>query len=76
MDTSVSHKPSAQTGLPEVFADWFAARGWQPRSHQLDMLDSSTSYSRLACQIDLTKEMNVTSSPTHGPSGQWTQPCR
>ena len=40
MDTSVSHNPSAQTGLPEIFADWFAARGWQPRSHQLDMLET------------------------------------
>src|ERR1700722_17947452 len=24
--------------LPEVFADWFAARGWTPRRHQLAML--------------------------------------
>src|SRR5580658_3153310 len=28
--------PSAT--LPEVFADWFAARGWTPRRHQLAML--------------------------------------
>jgi len=24
--------------LPEVFARWFVARGWQPRAHQLDLL--------------------------------------
>jgi ATP-dependent Lhr-like helicase len=24
--------------LPEVFARWFARRGWQPRAHQLDLL--------------------------------------
>jgi len=24
--------------LPDVFARWFASRGWQPRSHQLDLL--------------------------------------
>src|SRR5262245_30858449 len=25
--------------LPEVFARWFAARGWAPRAHQLALLD-------------------------------------
>ena len=25
--------------LPPVFAQWFAARGWQPRAHQLALLD-------------------------------------
>ncbi|MEO9873710.1 MAG: ligase-associated DNA damage response DEXH box helicase [Anderseniella sp.] len=40
MDSAVSHKSSTQAGLPEAFADWFAARGWQPRSHQLDMLET------------------------------------
>lgn len=24
--------------LPDVFARWFAARGWEPRAHQLDLL--------------------------------------
>src|SRR6187399_540823 len=24
--------------LPDVFARWFASRGWQPRVHQLDLL--------------------------------------
>jgi ATP-dependent Lhr-like helicase len=24
--------------LPEQLEDWFAARGWRPRRHQLDML--------------------------------------
>ncbi|MEM7636993.1 MAG: DEAD/DEAH box helicase, partial [Pseudomonadota bacterium] len=38
MDTAVSHTSSTPAGLPGQFADWFAARGWQPRSHQLDML--------------------------------------
>lgn len=27
--------------LPQVFTHWFAARGWAPRSHQLDMLDAA-----------------------------------
>src|SRR3984957_1419882 len=27
--------------LPEPFADWFAARGWSPRPHQLAMLDAA-----------------------------------
>src|SRR5262245_58993214 len=26
------------TELPDVFARWFAARGWQPRAHQLELL--------------------------------------
>ena len=26
------------TALPEAFSRWFAARGWQPRDHQLDLL--------------------------------------
>lgn len=30
---------SAQFAMPAVFADWFAARGWQPRPHQLALLD-------------------------------------
>jgi len=25
-------------GLPSPFAEWFAARGWQPHAHQLDLL--------------------------------------
>ncbi len=27
--------------LPPVLADWFAARGWRPRRHQIDMLDAA-----------------------------------
>ncbi|KQT08678.1 DNA ligase-associated DEXH box helicase [Methylobacterium sp. Leaf399] len=30
--------PPKPEGLPERFAAWFAARGWQPRPHQLDLL--------------------------------------
>ncbi|NNJ75542.1 MAG: ligase-associated DNA damage response DEXH box helicase [Anderseniella sp.] len=40
MDTGVSHRSSTPASLPGQFADWFAARGWQPRSHQLDMLET------------------------------------
>ena len=29
--------------LPELFAGWFAARGWTPRRHQLAMLDAARS---------------------------------
>ena len=28
----------ASGGLPQVISDWFAAKGWAPRRHQLDML--------------------------------------
>ena len=27
--------------LPESFARWFASRGWQPRAHQLDLLEKA-----------------------------------
>ena len=27
------------SGLPPVFADWFVRRGWQPRAHQLALLE-------------------------------------
>ena len=27
--------------LPEPFAGWFAARGWAPRAHQLDVLEAA-----------------------------------
>ncbi len=29
------------TALPEPFANWFAARGWTPRAHQLAMLEEA-----------------------------------
>jgi ATP-dependent Lhr-like helicase len=29
---------SASSGLPPLFADWFARRGWAPRRHQLEMV--------------------------------------
>ena len=28
-------------GLPQPLTDWFAARGWAPRRHQLEMLDAA-----------------------------------
>jgi ATP-dependent helicase Lhr and Lhr-like helicase len=28
----------AETALPDVFARWFASRGWTPRTHQLELL--------------------------------------
>jgi len=37
-------KPAPETGpdrrLPSVFEAWFAGRGWQPRPHQLDVLEA------------------------------------
>ena len=30
--------PIAGTELPDVFARWFARRGWTPRAHQLELL--------------------------------------
>ena len=29
--------------LPPVFAGWFAARGWEPRPHQLALIDKAAS---------------------------------
>jgi len=29
------------TALPAILTDWFAARGWRPRRHQLEMLDAA-----------------------------------
>jgi ATP-dependent Lhr-like helicase len=31
----VFHRPAE---LPEIFTRWFAARGWSPRTHQLELL--------------------------------------
>jgi ATP-dependent helicase Lhr and Lhr-like helicase len=33
-----SEESHAAIGLPEPFLSWFAAKGWQPRPHQLDLL--------------------------------------
>ena len=35
MDTKTPTSPDL---LPEIFQRWFAARGWSPRAHQLDLL--------------------------------------
>ncbi len=32
----------AHSMLPEIFQSWFAARGWQPRAHQLELLDNAS----------------------------------
>ncbi len=38
--TSRKAVPSTETnGLPARFGDWFSARGWSPRAHQLALLD-------------------------------------
>ena len=31
--------PDAPAALPQPFRDWFATRGWTPRSHQLQLID-------------------------------------
>ena len=38
--TIMNKQPSHSPLLPVRFADWFTARGWVPRQHQLDMLAS------------------------------------
>lgn len=40
-DTGAATPPSLHPRLPARIADWFAARGWVPRRHQLDMLDAA-----------------------------------
>ena len=37
----MSNGSTAVDQLPARFADWFSARGWAPRAHQLDVLDRS-----------------------------------
>ncbi len=37
MDDALTKAPDSG-GLPALFSDWFAGRGWQPRPHQLDLL--------------------------------------
>ena len=32
------HAAEPPEGLPEPFTRWFAARGWAPRAHQLELL--------------------------------------
>ena len=43
------------SALPRPFQDWFAAKGWQPRPHQLEMLE-----------IGLKGESTLLISPTGG----------
>ena len=42
MANEVAHLPTLDLAaaplLPDVFARWFAGRGWQPRAHQLELL--------------------------------------
>ena len=33
-----SETPELRLDLPQIFENWFAERGWQPRTHQLDLL--------------------------------------
>ncbi len=37
------HEFSVSATLPPVFARWFSGRGWQPRAHQLALLDAAQS---------------------------------
>jgi ATP-dependent Lhr-like helicase len=37
--TPAATQIAGQAGLPEPFAGWFAARGWMPRPHQLEMFE-------------------------------------
>jgi ATP-dependent helicase Lhr and Lhr-like helicase len=34
-------RPATAPPLPEPFAGWFAARGWQPRAHQLALIEKA-----------------------------------
>jgi len=37
----IVRNPATTDLLPPTFADWFTARGWQPRSHQVELLEKS-----------------------------------
>ncbi len=39
--TRTDNRQPASTPLPTPFADWFAARGWQPRPHQLALVEAA-----------------------------------
>lgn len=39
MDAKPAIKDMLEPGLPPAFAAWFSARGWQPRRHQLELLE-------------------------------------
>jgi len=39
MQLTLDQAKSAATQLPKRFADWFAARGWSPRAHQLALIE-------------------------------------
>ncbi len=38
MSLATAHAHAEQALLPDVFARWFASRGWTPRAHQLELL--------------------------------------
>src|SRR5690349_24300891 len=38
-DAATEPTPPKTDGLPPVVAGWFEAKGWQPRRHQLEMLE-------------------------------------
>src|SRR5689334_6372295 len=37
----VRRRADSTPELPQVFARWFAARGWAPRAHQLELLTAA-----------------------------------
>ncbi|MCB1547516.1 MAG: hypothetical protein KDJ41_06720, partial [Hyphomicrobiaceae bacterium] len=39
-DVTATAAAAATVPLPEPFAGWFAARGWQPRPHQLALVEA------------------------------------
>lgn len=43
LDSTGIEDRTEAASLPGAFADWFAACGWQPRMHQLDVLDAALS---------------------------------
>ena len=41
METRIDDEPSGIDLLPGAFQRWFAAKGWQPRAHQLSLLEKA-----------------------------------
>lgn len=41
IEKGVTEPPALVAALPPAFADWFAARGWSPRPHQLALLEAA-----------------------------------
>ena len=55
----VEPEPLAPALLPETFRRWFAARGWSPRDHQLELLANTTRADALRNFVARSRDMEM-----------------